>query len=81
MFGEDACHKLWNVLSMLRDNYNLLLPQSWPALKEQLVSPEQCPDLVLIHQPVKDNNLAERCLELNHFLREKQIPLACIGRN
>ncbi|WP_261842861.1 GGDEF domain-containing protein [Aliamphritea ceti] len=79
VYGQEACNKLWNVLSMLRDNYNLLLPQSWPALKEQLISTDHCPDLVLIHQPVEDNNLAERCLELNHYLREKQIPLACIG--
>ncbi|WP_432471375.1 diguanylate cyclase domain-containing protein [Amphritea sp. HPY] len=80
LYGGDSVAELWGVLSTLRDESNILLPQSLQALKDQLLSDEQCPDLVLLHNDGQQHDLTEQCRELGHFTREQQIPLAVIGQ-
>lgn len=79
LYGGESVADLWGVLSSLRDESNILLPQSLATLKEQLLSSEQCPDLVLLHNDGQHSDLADTCRELGHYTREKQIPLALIG--
>ncbi|GGK61782.1 diguanylate cyclase [Amphritea balenae] len=80
IFGGDQVADLWGVLSSLRDESNILLPQSQPALQELLLSDERCPDLVLLHNDGLQDNLADLCRQMSHITREKQVPLAVIGQ-
>ena len=79
IYGGEKVAELWGVLSTLRDESNILLPQSLAALQEMLISEERCPDLVLLHHDGQHNNLSEQCREMSHLTREKQVPLAVIG--
>lgn len=79
LFGGEAVADLWTVLSALRDESNILLPQSLHALKEQLASDDQCPDLILLHNDGLYDRLTELCRDLSHHSRAKQVPLAVIG--
>ncbi len=79
LYGGEAVAELWSVLASLRDDSNILLPQSLMALSELIMSDDRCPDLVLLHNDGQATNLIEQCRELSHLMREKQIPLAVIG--
>lgn len=79
LFGDDQISELWPLLSSLRDESNILLPQSLASLQEMLLSEERCPDLVLLHNTDQHVNLIELCRNMAHLTREKQVPLAVIG--
>lgn len=79
LYGGDAVAELWSVLASLRDDSNILLPQSLSALSELIMSDDRCPDLVLLHNDGQADSLTEQCRDLAHLMREKQIPLAVIG--
>ncbi|BBB27913.1 diguanylate cyclase [Amphritea japonica] len=79
LLGEDPITELWPILSTLRDENNILLPQSLAALQEMLLSDERCPDLVLLHNTEQHANLIDICRSTSHLTREKQVPLAVIG--
>ncbi len=79
LFGDDQISNLWPLLSSLRDDSNILLPQSLASLQEMLLSAERCPDLVLLHNTGQHANLIELCRSMAHLTREKQVPLAVIG--
>ena len=79
LLGEDPVTELWPILSSLRDENNILLPQSLAALQEMLLSDERCPDLVLLHNTEQHANLIDLCRSTSHLTREKQVPLAIIG--
>ena len=79
LFGDDQISNLWPLLSSLRDDSNILLPQSLASLQEMLLSAERCPDLVLLQNTGQHPNLIELCRSMAHLTREKQVPLAVIG--
>ncbi|WP_428034708.1 diguanylate cyclase [Amphritea sp.] len=79
IYGDEKITEIWSALATLRDESNILLPQSMQALQEMLLSQERCPDLILLNNSGHLQNLNEVCRGISHLIREQRVPIAVIG--
>jgi len=79
VFASDGISPVWQVMDALRADYNLLLPASLQDLKQHLESPEQTPDLILIHANDDGLNNLLMCQRLIQKIHNAFIPIALIG--
>lgn len=79
IYGDEKITELWGVLATLRDDSNLLLPQSMQALHDMLLSQERCPDLILLNNTGQQRDLNDLCRAISHQVREQRVPIAVIG--
>ncbi len=79
IYGDEKITEIWEVLTTLRNESNILLPQSMQALQEMLLSLERCPDLILLNNSGQHQDLNDICRAISHLVREKRVPIAVIG--
>lgn len=79
IYGDEKITEIWEVLSTLRNESNILLPQSMQALHDMLLSQERSPDLILLNNSGQHQDLNDICRAISHLIREKRVPIAVIG--
>lgn len=79
VLSPDGVSPIWSTLDSLRSDYNILLPSSFNELKQQLMSAEQAPDLVLLHDNSDWQQQLTSYQKLLTSTNLSYIPIALIG--
>ena len=79
VFATEGVAPIWQLMDILRGDYNLLLPATFMDLKKILESAEKTPDLILLHANDDWLNTLLSCQNMIQKLNNAFIPIALVG--
>jgi diguanylate cyclase (GGDEF)-like protein len=79
VYGHQGVQGIWDVISAVRDDFNILLPASLTELKQQLLQPGDSPDLILLNAAHDLEQTLEDAEALTRLAAESYTPLALTG--